>query len=74
MDRDQLARIMWDIDQRVIYGHVRTPWDPNRRDAANQNTRKRAEQLLLFCDVRPLPPRIDRAAAGYNHIAQLGGD
>lgn len=66
MGVEDLARVLWDIDQRIAFGHVKTPWSA-AAGKPRARTMKRAEQLLLERAKR------DRAAAARAIVDALGG-
>jgi len=47
LDKEQLAKLLYEIDQKIHYGHVKTPWEGRVHGAATQGARKRAELILL---------------------------
>ena len=45
MTQEEVARMLWEVDQRIAFGHVKAPWaTATARPAAY--ARKRAEQIL----------------------------
>ena len=52
MDREHLARILWETDQRIAFGHVKAPW-ATATSRTEAHARKRAELILSEYDVVP---------------------
>lgn len=58
-DREELARLIYEAEQRTYYGHVKTPW--GSRPAASPAKRRalKVAEQLIFAGVQP--PQPDRS-------------
>ena len=45
LDRENVARIIYEAEQRIHYGHVRTPWETRPHGVVKQHVRKVAELI-----------------------------
>ena len=45
LGKEEVARLIYETEQRIHYGHVRTPWETRPHDAAKQHVRKIAELI-----------------------------
>lgn len=53
LNNEALAALLYETDQRIMFGHVPVSWVDRQHGAAKQAARKRAEQILFSYDVTP---------------------